>query len=329
MRISTLSRLLLVAALPAVFAASCVSPKVHAELQSSYDQMVAENEALKVRSDKAVTDLVECEAKRARLDEAFSSLQRDTTQQGSQYRKLLRSYKDLEANYDYALKNNNSLAAANLRENKAMLEQMEKIAQRLASKEDSLKREQDRLIAVEKALKAREVRVNELESLLARKDSTAAYFRQRIADALLGFENRGLTVSMRNGQVYVSLDNRLMFASGSWDVQTDGATALGQLAKVLAENKDLKIAVEGHTDDDAYYGKTSVKDNWDLSVMRATSVVKILVSKGIEPQRVQAAGRGEFMPIAANDTPENKARNRRTEIIITPNLDELVNLVGN
>jgi chemotaxis protein MotB len=171
--------------------------------------------------------------------------------------------------------------------------------------------------------------VNELESLLARKDSTAAYFRQRIADALLGFENRGLTVSMRNGQVYVSLDNRLMFASGSWDVQADGATALGQLAKVLAENKDLRIAVEGHTDDDAYFGKTSVKDNWDLSVMRATSVVKILVNKGIEPQRVQAAGRGEFMPVAANDSPENKARNRRTEIIITPNLDELVNLVGN
>ena len=247
-------RLLLLAALPAALAVSCVSPKVHAELQSSYDQVVAENEALKVRSDKAATALVECEAKRARIDEAFTSLLRDTTAQGGQYRKLLRSYKDLEANYDYALKNNNSLAAANLRENKAMLEQMEKIAQRLASKEDSLKREQDRLIAVGNALKAREARVNELESLLARKDSTAAYFRQRIADALLGFENRGLTVSMRNGQVYVSLDNRLMFASGSWDVQTDGATALGQLAKVLAENKDLKIAVEGHTDDDAYYG---------------------------------------------------------------------------
>ncbi|KRO76163.1 MAG: hypothetical protein ABR86_07120, partial [Cryomorphaceae bacterium BACL23 MAG-120924-bin60] len=325
----SVSRLLLLAALPATMAVSCVSPKVHAELQTNYDQVVAENEAMKVRTDKASTALVECEAKRLRIEEAFSSLLRDTTSQGSQYRTLLRAYTDLEANYDYALKNNNSLAAANLRENKAMLEQMEKIARRLASKEDSLKREQDRLIAVEAALKQREARVNELESLLARKDSTAAYFRQRIADALLGFENRGLTVSMRNGQVYVSLDNRLMFASGSWDVQADGATALGQLAKVLAENKDLRIAVEGHTDDDAYFGKTSVKDNWDLSVMRATSVVKILVNKGIEPQRVQAAGRGEFMPVAVNDSPENKARNRRTEIIITPNLDELVNLVGN
>ena len=325
----SVSRLLLLAALPAALAVSCVSPKVHAELQTSYDQVVAENEAMKVRTDKASTALVECEAKRLRIEEAFSSLLRDTTSHGSQYRTLLRAYTDLEANYDYALKNNNSLAAANLRENKAMLEQMEKIARRLASKEDSLKREQDRLIAVEAALKQRAARVNELESLLARKDSTAAYFRKRIADALLGFENRGLTVSMRNGQVYVSLDNRLMFASGSWDVQADGAAALAQLAKVLAENKDLRIAVEGHTDDDAYFGKTSVKDNWDLSVMRATSVVKILVNKGIEPQRVQAAGRGEFMPVAANDTPENNARNRRTEIIITQNLDELVNLVGN
>lgn len=140
----SVSRLLLLAALPAALAVSCVSPKVHAELQTSYDQVVAENEAMKVRTDKASTALVECEAKRLRIEEAFSSLLRDTTSQGSQYRTLLRAYTDLEANYDYALKNNNSLAAANLRENKAMLEQMEKIARRLASKEDSLKREQDR-----------------------------------------------------------------------------------------------------------------------------------------------------------------------------------------
>jgi glutathionylspermidine synthase len=128
----TVSRLFLLAALPAALAVSCVSPKVHAELQSNYDLVVAENEAMKVRTDKASTALVECEAKRARIDEAYTSLQRDTTQHGSQYRTLLRKYQDLEANYDYALKNNNTLAAANLRENKVMLEQMEKIAQRLA-----------------------------------------------------------------------------------------------------------------------------------------------------------------------------------------------------
>ena len=321
-------RFVLLLGASAAITVSCVSPKVHAELQSRYDQLVSDNESLKVNSDKALTDLTECEAKRREITEAYNALIRDTVNQGKQYRKLLRSYKDLDANYNYALKNNSSLVAANLRENKAMLEQMEKIAQRLASKEDSLMREQDRLLAVENALQSREARVNELESLLARKDSTANYVKKRIAEALLGFENRGLTVSMREGQVYVSLDNRLMFASGSWDVQSEGANALGQLAKVLSENEDLRIAVEGHTDDDAYYGKTSVKDNWDLSVMRATSVVKILVSKGVAPARVQAAGRGEYMPIAPNDSAENKAKNRRTEIIITPNLDELADLVG-
>lgn len=321
-------RFVLLLGASAAITVSCVSPKVHAELQSRYDQLVSDNESLKVNSDKALTDLTECEAKRREITEAYNALIRDTINQGKQYRKLLRSYKDLDANYNYALKNNSSLVAANLRENKAMLEQMEKIAQRLASKEDSLMREQDRLLAVENALQSREARVNELESLLARKDSTANYVKKRIAEALLGFENRGLTVSMREGQVYVSLDNRLMFASGSWDVQSEGANALGQLAKVLSENEDLRIAVEGHTDDDAYYGKTSVKDNWDLSVMRATSVVKILVSKGVAPARVQAAGRGEYMPIAPNDSAENKAKNRRTEIIITPNLDELADLVG-
>lgn len=321
-------RFVLLLGASAAITVSCVSPKVHAELQSRYDQLVSDNESLKVNSDKALTDLTECEAKRREITETYNALIRDTINQGKQYRKLLRSYKDLDANYNYALKNNSSLVAANLRENKAMLEQMEKIAQRLASKEDSLMREQDRLLAVENALQSRAARVNELESLLARKDSTANYVKKRIAEALLGFENRGLTVSMREGQVYVSLDNRLMFASGSWDVQSEGANALGQLAKVLSENEDLRIAVEGHTDDDAYYGKTSVKDNWDLSVMRATSVVKILVSKGVAPARVQAAGRGEYMPIAPNDSAENKAKNRRTEIIITPNLDELADLVG-
>jgi chemotaxis protein MotB len=118
-----------------------------------------------------------------------------------------------------------------------------------------------------------------------------------------------------------------MFASGSWEVQPDGSSALSELAKVLNENKDLKIAVEGHTDSDEFNGKTAVKDNWDLSVMRATSVVKILVKQGVKPQRVQAAGRGEHLPVAPNDYPDGKAKNRRTEIIITPNLGELAELI--
>lgn len=323
-------RIQVAAALAAIaLLSACVSPKKYSELQSSYDATVQRAESLKVEAEKARVAANESEAQKSKALAALNVAIKDTTAQGAEMRKLQRAYRDLNSNYEYALKNNSRLVQENLTENKAMLERMEALAARLAAKEDSLKREQDRLIGLEIALQQREQRVAELERLISRKDSAAAYLRQRLADALLGFKDRGLTVSMRNGQVYVSLDNRLMFASGSWDVQPDGASALGELAKVLNENKDLKIAVEGHTDSDAFNGKTAVKDNWDLSVMRATSVVKILVGKGVTPQRVQAAGRGEFLPISSNDNPEGKAKNRRTEIIITPNLGELAELIGN
>lgn len=323
-------RIQIAAAMAAIaLLSACVSPKKYSELQSSYDATVQRAEALKVEAEKARIAANESEAQKVKALAALDEAIKDSVSQGAEMRKLQRAYRDLNANYEYALKNNSRLVQQNLTENKAMLERMESLAARLAAKEDSLMREQERLTSLEETLQQRELRVAELERLISRKDSAAAYLRQRLADALLGFKDRGLTVSMRNGQVYVSLDNRLMFASGSWDVQPDGASALGELAKVLNENKDLKIAVEGHTDSDAFNGKTAVKDNWDLSVMRATSVVKILVGKGLTPERVQAAGRGEFAPIATNETSEGKAKNRRTEIIITPNLGELADLLGN
>jgi chemotaxis protein MotB len=307
---------------------SCVSPKVHSELQESYNTIVDENQILKSTTDRAETNLKEISSDVKVMRMALETLISDSISEGRKYRKLKKSFDDLNANYQYAINNNSSLVAANLRENKIMLEQMESLAKKLGAKEDSLKLEQSRLINLELALQSRERRVNELESLIARKDSTAQYFRKRIGNALLGFENRGLTVSMKNGQVYVSLDNRLMFASGKWEIQLDGVSALQKLAQVLGENQDLNIAVEGHTDDDAYYGKGQVRDNWDLSVMRATSVVKILIEKGVAAKQIQATGRGEFMPIVANNNADNKAKNRRTEIIITPDLGEIADLIS-
>tara|TARA_Y100000389_G_C17456490_1_gene518519 strand:- start:1923 stop:2819 length:897 start_codon:yes stop_codon:yes gene_type:complete len=297
-------------------------------LQNSYDTVINENQILKTTSDRAKTDLKEISSDMEVLEIAIQGLVKDSVKSGRRFRKLKKSYDDLNANYEYSLENNSSLVAANLRENKVMLEQMEGLAKRLAAKEDSLMLEQNRLISLELALQLREKRVNELESLIARKDSTAQYFRNRIASALLGFENRGLTVSMKNGQVYVSLDNRLMFASGKWEIENDGVSALQKLAQVLGENKDLNISVQGHTDDDAYFGKGQVNDNWDLSVMRATSVVKILIQKGVSAKQIEASGRGEHMPLVENISSENKAKNRRTEIIITPDLGEIANLIS-
>lgn len=323
MRILTLPALGAIALLSA-----CVTPKVHNELQASHDALVQSNEQLKIQSDRALTAAREAEAATKRAQEMLDRAVLDSTALGSEYRKLQRAYADLNANYEYALSNNSQLVQANLRENKAMLDRMESIAARLSAKEDSLKREQLRLAGLEEALQLRERRVNELESMIARQDSLASYFRKRIADALLGFEGRGLTVSMKDGRVYVSMDNRLLFPSGSWDVQAQGVSALTELGRVLAENRDLTLTVEGHTDADAYNGRGQIEDNWDLSVKRATAVVKILINKGVAPSQVQAAGRGEHQPVADNDSLENKAKNRRTEIIITPDLGELAEILG-
>ena len=146
----------------------------------------------------------------------------------------------------------------------------------------------------------------------------------------MGFADKGLNVESRDGKVYVSLDSKLMFASGSWTVSKEGNEAIANLAKVLEENPDLNIMIEGHTDNDPYNGKADVRDNWDLSVMRATAILKLLLKNGpnIDPARVEACGHGEYAPKASNDTQAGKAQNRRTEIILTPNLDKLYKIVN-
>jgi chemotaxis protein MotB len=137
-------------------------------------------------------------------------------------------------------------------------------------------------------------------------------------------------VKVKNGKVYVSLAEQLLFGSGSIEVDAKGVTALQQLAKAIKDQKDINIMVEGHTDNVPISKKSQyMQDNWDLSVMRATSITKILTKSGVSPQQVTASGRGEFMPLASNDSHQNKQKNRRTEIIITPNLDELFRILEN
>ena len=144
----------------------------------------------------------------------------------------------------------------------------------------------------------------------------------------MNFKERDLTVTVKNGKVYVSLAEQLLFGSGSVQVDKKGEAALQQLAKALKDQKDINILVEGHTDN-VPISRTSqyMHDTWDLSVMRATAIVRILTGAGLSPKQVTAAGRGEFSPLAGNDTPQNKQKNRRTEIIITPDLDELFRIL--
>ena len=312
---------LLLFALLGLFSTSCISTKVHKTLQEKYD--ILANEADQLRQKNEVRDSENTELQRTltatRRDVLI--LQEDTTSKYDELRALTTKYDRLSKQYDYLLDNNNTLITASARENKTLMDQLNTMQTRLQAKEDSLNTER-------RLLERGQRRVNELEGVIHRKDSTVAYVRQKVSDALLGFNGNGLTVNMRDGKVYVSLENSLLFAPGSWNVAANGQVALENLAKVLAENADITVLVEGHTDNDAYRGQSQVKDNWDLSVLRATNVVKILTKNaGMNPERITAAGRGEFVPLVENSSQENKAINRRTEIILTPDLTELANLL--
>lgn len=307
-------RFALIALIGIALMSSCVSSKVHKDLQSRYDALDAE--AQKLRADNADYEVVIAELNDAiaRLSKEQARLVADTMRIGNEKRTLAQKYDKLSKQYEYMLENNSSLMAASAQENKALLEQLELLQNKLQAKEDSLV--------------IREKRVNELEAALTRKDSAMNYVRNKLADALLGFEGKGLSIYTKDGQVYVSMENSLLFASGSYAVSSRGQEALRNIAGVLADNPDVNVLVEGHTDDDPYNGTGLIKDNWDLSVLRATAVVRIMTNAAdLNKEQVTAAGRGEFLPLVPNTSPENKAKNRRTEIILTPDLSELAELL--
>ena len=195
--------------------------------------------------------------------------------------------------------------------------------------ETRLNSQQKEVETLGEELKKREIRVNELEEILKNKDKAVADLRKKLSDALFNFENKGLTITQKNGKVYVSLDESLLFASGKINVENKGIEALKNVAKVLEQNSDINVVVEGHTDDVPMKGAGEIKDNWDLSVMRATSVTKIMLDNAkIDAQRITSAGRGEFAPLDNSKTAEARKKNRRTEIILTPKLDELLKVLG-
>ncbi len=177
------------------------------------------------------------------------------------------------------------------------------------------------------ALEERSARIAELEQTIEARDKALNDIRRQVEQALLGFDGKGLTISRRDGKVYVSMADKLLFRSGSFDIDPEGAKAVRQLAEVLANNADIEIMVEGHTDNVPYRGTGQLRDNLDLSVKRATTVTRLLLENTkINPLRVVSAGRGEYMPLDEADTSEARAKNRRTEIILTPRLDKLLEL---
>lgn len=259
--------------------------------------------------DEALKKLADCNDKNRKLngelDDANSliaKLKRDTSDRGIKYRDLQARYRDLDANF------------------KVFKEQAGSGEKRLMA----------RLEQMQKELIEREARLAEAERLLNARDSVLADLRRRLTDALLSFRASGLTVYEKNGKVYVSMSDRLLFDLGKTNVKPDGKAALKELSKVLTSQADIEIAVEGHTDSLPLKSPNIPRDNWELSVLRATEVVKLLSQDfGLDPKRITAAGHGEFFPVASNSTKEGQAQNRRTDIILTPKLDELYRILEN
>lgn len=200
----------------------------------------------------------------------------------------------------------------------------------LMNKNNQLNELNQSLGSAEQDLAGKNARIAEMQRILDQKDAATKALRKKVADALLGFNAQDLQVNVKNGKVYVSLSEQLLFKSGSTKVDPKGQDALKKLAGALKDNKDINVLVEGHTDNVPIKGQTAsgARDNWDLSVMRATEITRILTTAGMDPAQVTPSGRAEFLPVVANDSPQNKALNRRTDIILTPKLDELFSILN-
>ena len=295
--------------------ASCLVSKKKFDIEEAQaNQLSKQKGELQKKLDDQTKANVDLDGVNKDLNARKTQLEKDTADCGSALRALQKRYDDL-----------NSRSQSEL----AMTTgQKDKLAQELNAKQKLLADQEKSLNDLNAKLAEREKRVNELQDLLNKKDQALNDLKKRIEDALLGFGKNDLTVSIKDGKIYVSLSEQLLFKSGSTAVDAKGVDALNKLAKVLEKQTDFDIVVEGHTDNVPI--KTAVmKDNWDLSVLRATSITRILtVDNSVDPKRVIPSGRSEYVPTASNDTKEGRALNRRTDIILSPNLDAVFKILN-
>jgi len=292
--------------------------------QKKYDELLSENVKMEGQIDDLTKKLDITNKKIEELNQLLEELteSNDATQtelqETTQKLQLLTSEKDkLKTLYDNLLKNSGKL-------NRDLAAQQERLLSIELNLEEAKKRNDDLSVSLDE----REKKVSELEKILAEKEQAVNELKNKVSNALLNFKENDLTVEVRNGKVYVSLAEQLLFKSGSILVDPKGVSALQQLASALKDSPDINVMVEGHTDNVPISRKSQyMNDNWDLSVLRATSIVKILTNAGVSPGQVTATGKGEYSPVMENDSDENKQKNRRTEIILTPKLDELFKIL--
>ena len=297
---------------------SCIVSK------KKFDDILAQK--VKVEGDLADRnkELDKANAALTELDESLRKMKQDTAALNVTYKANQKKLTNLNQEYDQLNSNYKNLLTNSGKLNRDVAQQRDQ----LLAIQDNLEKTRKQNDSLSNSLQEREKKVKELEMVLSNKDKAVQNLKNKISSALLNFKENDLTVKVKNGKVYVSLAEQLLFGSGSINVDSKGVGALQQLAKALKDQRDIQVMIEGHTDNVPISKKTAyMEDNWDLSVLRATSISKILIGAGMSPKQITAAGKGEYSPLTANDSAPNKQKNRRTEIIVTPNLDELFKIL--
>ncbi|MFV8464161.1 OmpA family protein [Flavobacterium sp. LB1P62] len=294
---------------------SCVSKKIYNDLESKYTDSKKENRRLTDENEDLLKVKNQLELDRSALTSDLSKSKSELEKLKADYAAAQNKFKVLQDSYDALEKNSSDALQNNMKKNRDLLDQLDEKGKALALEQERLNKSAQRL--------------DELESLIAAKEASMKKLKETLSKALNSFEGKGLTVQQKNGKVYVSMENKLLFNSGSWAVGSEGKKAVVELGKVLGDNPEISVLIEGHTDDDAFAASGPIADNWDLSTKRATAIVAILSeNKKINKENLTAAGRGEFSPLASNSTAEGKAKNRRIEIILTPRLDEISKMLN-
>ena len=294
---------------------SCVSSKIFNEIESRYATLKGENASL--------------ETAHSQLIKNYDSLRYHYGELVGQYEKQSQllattsgTLATLQDAYTALEQNSNEALQASIEKNRGLLEEIQ-------IKEGELLSERTRLDSLSKELSSRIARVEELEKLVTDKEALMNALKTALTDALVSFKGNGLSVEQRDGKVYVSMENKLLFQSGSWSVANTGKQALKKLGNVLAANPEIAVLIEGHTDSDPYIGNDNLSGNWDLSTKRATEIVKLLLKNNkIKAENLTAAGRGQYQPLATNKTAAGKAKNRRIEVILSPKLDKITALLS-
>lgn len=308
----------------AAIAASCVPGRQFEEVKAQRDQLLAEQEALRTSSKSATETTKDLQVKVENLTRKVNMLSEDTAMMGISTRRLRSQYDKLLALNNELLDKSDRARSGTEAERRQLLIELDQVRTELELKKDRLDKLESELNAKEKDIQKREAEIQQLTDLINEKDAALTTLKDKIVKALAGYEDKGLSVAQKNGRIYVNMEAKLLFASGSTEVGTEGREAVIGLAKAIEDSKELNILIEGHTDTDKVTSSRIPRDNWELSVLRATEVVKIMTANStIRPEMLTAAGRSEYVPV----DPSDKSKNRRIEVVLTPNLDQVFELL--